>query len=116
MRGLHLVLGAALLLSACATTSTSGTPSPGLPTAPPPTETAPAVARQPLQDEPLPPPGVGAAALRAALGASTDAATADALYKWITVDEPEWGREGWRRAQELSRVLLERERETTPKP
>jgi hypothetical protein len=103
------------MLSACAAgTSISGTPSPGLPTAPPRTETAPAVARQLLQDEPLPPPGVGAAALREALGTSLDAATADALYKWLTVDEPEWGREGWRRAQEMSRVLLEREQQTTP--
>ena len=90
-------------------------PSPGLPTAPPRTETAPAVAREALQDEPLPPPGVGAAALRQALSSFLDAATADALFKWITVDEPEWGREGWRRTEQMRSELLKREADTTPK-
>jgi hypothetical protein len=31
------------------------------------------------------------------------------------VDEPEWGREGWRRAEQMRKELLDREAATTPK-
>ena len=108
-----LPLLALLSLAACQTTQSSDPSLAGLPTPPARAETAPAVARQELQAEPAPPAGVGAAALRRALETSTDAATAEALYKWIVVDMPEWGREGWRRAEEMSKELLRREAETT---
>lgn len=33
----------------------------------------------------------------------------EALFVWITMTMPEWGREGWRRAESLSRWALENE-------
>lgn len=28
------------------------------------------------------------------------------MYKWVTVDMPEWGREGWRRTETLAKDYL----------
>jgi hypothetical protein len=63
-----------------------------------------------LQPEPAPPAGVGAGALLSALQDALGPERGEAVYRWMLVEMPEWGREGWRRAEELSAEFLRRER------
>lgn len=67
-----------------------------------------------LQSEPPPPEGVGAGALLQSLQGSFGAERGEALFRWITIEMPEWGREGWRRTEELSQEFLRRERDQSP--
>lgn len=78
------------------------------------TETAPAVARQVLEVEPSPPVGVGATRVRRALEDAVGPEKAEGLWRWMTLEMPEWGREGWRRTEEMARELIRRENNSAP--
>lgn len=113
MQRLALVL--ALSLAACAgPKTTSGTLSPGVSAAPPERVVCPPEAREAHRDAPLPPSGVGAGALRAALQDISTADTADAFLQWLAIDMPAWGKSEQRRAEALSEWCLKREHSTSP--
>lgn len=71
---------------------------------------APPEARAALQPEPAPPSGVGVRALRQALVAALGEERGDAMFQWMTIQMPEWGREGWRRTEVLSKSALDAEK------
>jgi len=66
---------------------------------PPAPDPPPAAVCAPLEAEPLPPEGVNADALYAAILAALGVEKGTAWLQWHESDWPRWGRGGWRRLE-----------------
>ena len=93
----------ALALASCGTTSgTPSVPVGEIPRAPDVDAVVlPPEACAAIRAEPLPPEGISTAALFRAIAGAIGEEKAAAFWRWLTVEHPGWGQEGWDRLSAL---------------